>query len=194
MRKQRGSAGGRVFSSSTIFGHMVIIHRKVRRISDDVIFEALLYGHEDGTWSRGCITSVAGFVLGLNPDLNTTIQNDRMLDVVRPIMNEFNLEKGSAPLSVAVRSSGKIHRIELGDWILKNPDKQFLFVKPDVFTTEYMDVPPEVVTQTEYQQLFDLIYSILPWEGDLYKLLTRDLTAGIIQAGWSKATNLKGTI
>lgn len=161
-------------------------YRRVRRVRDGMIFEATRYGNEDGSWDKECITRVAGFILGLNPDVSTTVGNERILDVVRPVLKDFDPVNGKATIEVADWTSEHIFSMELGDWILKSPNTSFIFVKPYAFAYDFEDVPIQIHAKSEYDELADLIYENFPWDGETYQAVAEKVAAEVIKAGWAK--------
>jgi hypothetical protein len=164
----------------------MIEQRLVRHVRNGIIFEAIHYGHEDGTWTKDCITKVAAFVIGLDPDVHATVENERMLDLVLPLIAEFDIPMGKTPIEVADPDTGLIFRVELGDWILKNPYTSLVIVKPEVLKTEYVDVAKKAESKSENDVLADLIYSVLPYKGDIAISLSKQIAETVITNGWSK--------
>lgn len=164
----------------------MIEQQLVRRVSDGIIFEAIRYGHEDGTWTKDCITKVARFVIGLDPNVKTTVENERMLDVVLPLIAEFDIPMGKAPIEVAEPDTGLIFRVELGDWILKNPNTSLIFVKPYAFESDFINVVKQAKSKTDNDVLADLIYSALPYKGDIAVSLSKHIAETVLTNGWSK--------
>lgn len=160
----------------------------VRRISDGKRFTAVQYAREDGGWDSSCITTVAAFLLGLDPDRSSTVRNDRMLDVVKPVLTAFNPAQGRADLEVCGPGSPHSSVIKIGDWILKDPQpdqlfgSSFIFVTNDAMKTDFEDY-------SRYDELHDLIHDVLETQevdsAQAYHLAGK-IAGELIRAGWSK--------
>jgi hypothetical protein len=155
----------------------------VRRKYDGFIFEAIKYGNLDGSWSPECATRVATFLLGMDPDKMTTVANERMLDVVKPILSQFDPINGVAPITVFDTVAKRHFTIQLGDWILRREGQPFLFVKPSAMTFDFEDLPEDVENDLA-NFIYDECMSTL--DGELYQALAEGIAARLIRAGWSK--------
>lgn len=149
--------------------------------------EALRYSEADGSWSAECITRVAKFVLGMNPDnMAGAVANDRLLDVVKPVLARFDPAAGKADIEVADWVAGHIYVVHLGDWIIKHKRSSFWVVSDDHFP-EMFEVVREVPAKTELDELCDVIYnSFSSLEGELYQALAETAATAVYNAGWRK--------
>jgi len=120
---------------------MVYGRRYRNRKNRSFEIEAVRYGTWDARWYDEATTDVAKFVLGLDVNTRTSILNERMLDVVRPLPKEWNPKRGRADISIFDRGNGISHLASLGDWILRFPDKSLGVCSPEAFRRGYEDIP-----------------------------------------------------
>ena len=120
--------------------------QKYRRNRDRYVVDAYQYG-EGKPWNQEAITKVVAFVTGVNVDDHTVVSNERVLDVVRPILSEWDQTQNKTPIEVANWPSQVFYRVNLGDWIVRipmrtSPDKTatHLFLSPEEFYKEFVVV------------------------------------------------------
>lgn len=159
--------------------------RSVRRISDGVKFDAVRYGKEDGTWDKDCIIRVAAFLLEMHPDAMT---NYHILEVVKPVLKDFDPSHGKASIEVLDKFSGRITVLELGEWIIKHPMASFVFVKSWAFDNEFEDVPQKIHDQEEEMiddlGLYIYVNCFGPLDGQIYQALAETTARKLVKAGW----------
>lgn len=143
---------------------MTEYYRKVKRISDGTVFETIRYGNPDGSWDKECISKIAAFVLGFDPDIKTTVGNERILDIVRPVISEFDPINFKAPIEIVDPKHGGILRVELGDWILKDNSSLSCFKNYSSFASYEEAVPGKVNVINETNGLVLLSYSLESYE------------------------------
>ena len=162
---------------------------KYRRKFDGVILEAFQYG-EGKPWNQIATTRVAAFVTGIDIDNQTSIKTERVLDVVEPILADWDMGKNQAPILIA-QGGGRI-RLDLGDWVVREPGGKLLFVKQNAFDDQYEPLfeikPGHYMTQLEIQtdKLASFIYEecMSALDGELYQALAENIAGKLIRAGW----------
>lgn len=161
-----------------------------RRMYDAIMVEGFQYG-EGQPWDQMATIRVAAFVTGIDINAQTTIRTERLQDVVRPILNDWDMSKGQAPIEVA-QGSGKT-RLDLGDWIVREPNGTLLFVKEKAFYEQYeplhkVDGQFRSLVEIETDKLGTYIYEecMTHLEGDLYRSLAENIAGKLIKAGWKK--------
>ena len=160
-------------------------YKMYRRVSDGMLFETCRYGNEAGAWrvwDKESITKVVAFLIGFDPE-NTTITNERILDIVRPVVKGFDPFNGVADIEVVDPTNGSIHVLKLGDWILKSPNASFIFCDTEEFEANF-----EVVSQeSELEQLTGLIFMhVRRTEGKSPHSIAEKLATEILKAGWTR--------
>lgn len=160
----------------------IIVRRKDNPSSR---YRAVQYGNSDWSWDPDGITKVAALVLGMNPDVVTTVANERMLDVVRPVLSEFDPAHGKA--TIEVLDGSNVFPVALGDWVLKPLDGgPMIFVKQFSFSLEFEPLPVEVEASA-LDELTELIYQVFaPLDDTRHKSLSRSAAETVLQAGWTK--------
>lgn len=158
---------------------------RYRRKIDGSVFDAHQYG---GTrsWSTDAITNLASFILGMDTDAQTSIINERLLDVVQPIKEEWG--GGKFPVHIYSLTTGVKRRIEIGYWVVKMTDQTFVLVTPEAFEHDYEKVE-EGLTPKETD--LDILTTIIreafgPIDGNVYQHIARAAAKKVIQAGWTR--------
>lgn len=160
----------------------------VRRRNSGEIYDAVQYSEPDESWSPGCIGQVAAFLLGVDPDKATTVANDQMLDVVRPLFTEFDPTNGIATIEVMDREAGNLmKKVQLGIWILSRPGIPLYLVDPSRMWELFEPLPGTVhradidaLTKFIYEDCFDTP------EGSTWIRLAEHTAGKLIRAGWSR--------
>lgn len=118
-------------------------------------FEAFRYGGLQGVWYTEAATDVINFITGVNTDNQTTVSNERMLDVVRPDMY------WTPPLDVDLYIVDPITRVTLqlriGSWVLKTKAGGFQVFLNEDFEKKYLVEPVEKPEETFRSELAYLI-------------------------------------
>lgn len=83
--------------------------------------EAIRYGDAQGLWYEGAAVRIANFVLGHDVNSTTTVLNEHMLDVVKPIDEFWKPEDGFADLEITNQRTGTRLSIGLGQWLARYP-------------------------------------------------------------------------
>ena len=176
--------------------------KKYRRRADSVIFEGIQYtqGTQPG--------AIASFVLNVDVDSRVTIQNERMLDVVRPLFTEWDMDRGYLPLQVLDPVSKLPFRLNINDWIVRSVQKipspkgyisatpgrddlsaALLFVKPDVFHRDYAELSKHEEEEIR-AGLKDLVFEGMKVNIETAEYRHHDLAEGIVDviiaAGWTR--------
>lgn len=167
--------------------------QKYRRISDGSIVDAFQYG-EGEAWTKEAVTRVVAFVTGIDVDNYTGISNERMLDVVIPILGDWDAANGKVPIQVSETRTGQSSRVDLGDWIVKLPNDALVFVKEHAFAETYE--PVEMLAAGRYKSYKEIEIEELAtfMYKDAFQDLEMDFPEGIahlvapriINAGWRK--------
>lgn len=167
--------------------------QKYRRISDGSIVDAFQYG-EGKTWTKEAVTRVVQFVTGIDVDNYTGISNERVLDVVIPILGEWDAANGKVPIQVSDTKTGESAKVDLGDWIVKLPNGALLFIKKSAFGETYE--PVEMLEagrykshkEIEIEELATFLYkdSFADLEMDFPEGIAHLVAPRIINAGWRK--------
>ncbi len=159
----------------------------VRRKRDGLYFDALQYGVPETRWDPDWLAQVASFVLGLR-DVNksTAVPNERILDVVRPVMTKFDPAAGVATIQIVDSFSGIQREIELGDWLLKR-DQEPLATFRGYLWDEFERPTPENVADTETQELGRFIEKLRPYPENILPDKAKDMASKIISAGWRRS-------
>lgn len=127
------------------------------------------------------VTEIVTFVLDLNVDRQLTIDNERILDVVRPVYSSHPYPS----FSIAQPPPQGSFLIAPYEWLVRD-NGRLRVIKDLYFNENYMEVSPEL-PKTEFDELYDLIYdTLLPLEGEVYQTLAQNLASEIIRAGWFK--------
>lgn len=163
------------------------VYTKYRSRTDGKIVEAVQYGGADGVWTPEETTKIAAFVLGVDPDSMTVVSNEHVLDVVKPVLTDWNAEGGRAPLEVSYIQGGLSYRLELGDWIVRNKVRStsghtvysHAFLTRAKFPYEY---------ELLFDDLADVIYNecMEGLEGELYQALAEKIASVLIDKGWTR--------
>lgn len=167
--------------------------QKYRRISDGSIVDALQYG-EGKPWTKESVTRVVEFVTGVDVDNHTGIAQERVLDVVIPILTDWDAANGKVPIQVSDTRTGQASRVELGDWIVKLPSGALLFIKQEAFAetceavemldsgryTSHKEIEIEELATFMYKDAFNGLEMDFP-EGIAHLVAPK-----IINAGWRK--------
>jgi hypothetical protein len=162
--------------------------RKYRRKFDGFIVEAYQYA-EGKDWSPEALTKVAAFVTGIDINKNTTIETERIQDVVNPILTDWDMAGGKQPIEIS-QGTGTI-RLDVGDWIVRGAHNKLEFVKKDAFDDQYEPLhevrPGEYmsVMEVKVEELSNFIFNecMQDLEGDLYKHLAESIARKLIRAG-----------
>lgn len=167
--------------------------QKYRRISDGSIVDAFQYG-EGRSWTKDAVTRVVEFVTGIDVDNHTGISNERVLDVVIPILDDWDAVNGKVPVQVFDTKTGDSARVELGDWIVKLPTGALLFIKQAAFSETYE--PVEMLgsgrykshKELEIEELATFLYkdAFSDFEMDFPEGIAHLVAPKIINAGWRK--------
>lgn len=171
----------------------MIATKKYRRISDGSIVDALQYG-EGKAWTKEAVTHVVEFVTGIDVDNHTGISNERVLDVVTPILTDWDAANGKVPIQVSDTRTGQGSRVELGDWIIKLPSGALLFVKQEAFaeTCEAVEMLESgrytSLKEIEIDELATFLYkdAFAGFEMDFPEGIAHLVAPKIINAGWRK--------
>lgn len=162
----------------------------VRHKDTGQLFRAIQYGDYDRRWSKEDITDIAAFVLGVNPDNKSTVANDRLLDVVKPVYNRFDPLSGVADIDITDPATGNhTYTLELGDWIIRreglNKNRSLAFVKAWAFVENYVDEEPVPIPES-VDEVANFIYMkcMAGMEGELYQALSERIAAELHKAGW----------
>lgn len=162
--------------------------QKYRRKFDGVVVDAYQYG-ESKEWSPEANTRVAAFITGIDINKTTTIETERIQDVVRPIITDWDMSQGKQPIEVA-HKDGNV-RLDRGDWIVRNPQGKLEFVKQNAFDDQYEplhEVRPGQymsVMEVKVEELSNFIFTecMANLEGDLYLQLAESIARKLINAG-----------
>lgn len=151
------------------------------------LVSAIQYG-EPHKWTTDASAFVAAFVLQMPINDRLTIANEHILDVVQPVNNRWQPNAGVADLAVVNPSDGVIHRLELGDWLVRFPDGSLGYVQADAFDQTYGRVKSEVdASNQELEELYQVVRgSFQVLEGSFYDHLARGVARSVLEAGWSK--------
>lgn len=171
------------------------LHKFMRRKSDGVVIEVVKYGEADGSWSKESTTRVAAFLLGFDPDNGTSIQNERMLDVVRPIYDSFDPINRVADIEVYIPSMSITYCMKLGVWLGKDRDS-FFFMTEQALYSEYVEVAEEVAP-SEFDALSEFLYKKcfdgreswrqdIAWRNIAWRDFANDVAEKLLKAGWSR--------
>ena len=161
---------------------MAYTPKKYRRLVDSHIFTAVQHTMSPDFQVSNVINQLGAFILGTDVERSVGIQNERMLDVIRPVENEWNPRAGVATVEVIDPNSGLRSHVRLGDWIVKHTDSKgdfLLFVKPDVFRLGYAEVPV-------FEELTALVHSVLSNSKQDGQQIAEDVASAVLAAGWSK--------
>jgi hypothetical protein len=167
--------------------------QKYRRTFDGSIVDAFQYG-EDEPWTNDAVTKVVEFVTGIDVENHTGIANERVLDVVVPILTDWDASAGKAPIMVADTKTKTSERVDLGDWIIKLEDGSLVFAKHNVFLKTYEPVKllPSGTYRTykemEIEELATFLYkdAFAEYEMDFPEGIAHLVAPKIISAGWRK--------
>lgn len=159
---------------------MSIKPRKFRRLEDGHVFEAVQYTlSPNESWQHhNAISQLAAFILNVNVEQSVGIANERILDVVHPIEDRWQPQKGLASVEVVDPNSGRHTQVELNDWICRHSTDWLVFMKPTNFGKRYVDLEL-------FEQLTSLIYENLP-EREAYQAAVEKSATAIIRAGWAR--------
>lgn len=165
-----------------------------RRHVDGKIGEAFQYGKEGAPWHQDLLTEVAEFVTGIDVDQHSTISADRILDVVQPVLVDWNHKEGKAPIQVADVQNNNVARLEFGDWIVRFPSKEpLVFVSKQLFAVHYEKVEMidgEYKSQRDLktEELAQFIYEkcFVGKNGPIYHDLADNTAKVLFKAGWRK--------
>lgn len=144
--------------------------------TNKVVVSAIRYG--DGVaWTKEDMSKVASFVLGLDVDAQTTAANERVLDVVQPMLEMWDAKNNIAPIVV----SG-VGTMEFGDWLVRvdgEPDmitsfKNARFVRDFEKLDDVRELTSLVLDNIQSDR-----YSITP-------AVAENVASAILRAGWSK--------
>lgn len=157
--------------------------RKFRKRDDhNFIVEAIRYGTVDSKWHPDAAMKVARFVIGINDD-HVTVSNERMLDVVRPVLSRWDPTKGIADIDVIDLSVGLGYTVKLGSWISKLEDGRLLISTPTAFRRDFEDQPEDA--KADLDLLSSEIMSILKWDPS-QTLAALALAEELLTRGWRK--------
>lgn len=157
--------------------------RKFRKREDHgFVVEAVRYGTVDSKWHPDAAMKVARFIIGVNDD-HVTVSNERMLDVVRPVLNRWDPAKGIADIEVVDLAVGLSYTVRLGSWVVKLGDNRLLISTPTAFRRDFEDQPEEA--QSDLDTLSAEIMSILKWEESQAFVATL-LAEQLLALGWRK--------
>lgn len=168
-------------------------HPRYRRHSDGRVGEAFQYVEEGKPWRNEIVTEVAQFVIGVDVDNHTTVANERLLDVVRPILVDWSPLEGKAPINVAV--SENVVRVEVGDWIVRfSGNEPLAFVAKERFgvyyeSVELIDGVYKSQKDLDIEEITDLVYNkcFLPLhKGPTFQELANTTAKTIVRDGWRK--------
>lgn len=180
-----------------------MIQQRYRRKKDRFVVDAYQYG-EGKPWTQDSISKVVAFMTGIDVDNHTGVSNERILDVVRPILHEWDKTINRTPIEVANWPSHVFYRVDLGDWIVRLPmgeegsDKAVqathVFVKNADFWNEYETVQNYFGVYKSQEDLDIEDLTVFIWEEVLSDLkdeekgqeLSKKAGELIIKAGWRK--------
>jgi hypothetical protein len=165
------------------------MHKNPTPMSDMV--EAVRYGDENGRWHADAVAEIAQFVLGgLDVEAGVTLENERIMDVVKPVEQRWNPDKNEADLDMVDPFTGNLIPLKLGQWIIRDRFGHIWLDEDSHFTDVYY---PVALIADEAQaelnivnELAALIYDHFPWEGATYEAVAETVAAEIIKAGWAK--------
>ena len=160
--------------------------KNYRRKSDGLVIEAIQY---QLPWEHdNAIGEVAGFVLQMDLDKATSVMNEQVLDVVKPLTPKWDVRTGKAPIVVIDPVSGQHYEVDAGEWLarIENGDKSLILIQSNAFSSEY-ELDERVHDQ--WSKLSDFIYKHFPWDGEEYHAVAANVAAALIGAGWRKEHN-----
>jgi hypothetical protein len=117
------------------------------------------------------------------------VSNERILDVVQPILAEWNADKGLFPITVAS------YRIDYGDWVIRFADRSIGYSIHTAFMRDYELVYDSLEhgrymsnEELEIEELADFLYNECfdGLDGELYQALAEGAAPKIVKAGWRK--------
>lgn len=164
----------------------VIRRWKLKGDESDTLYDAVRYGNENLTWDPHCIPRVAQFMLGLDTESRVSVSNEHIMDVVQPVPERWTPEHMVADIRVANWAKGTTYQVRLGDWILRDDKGEIFHVGNGEFRVKYEEHLEYITPRTVHDDLSDLIYAHMPWEGDIYRAAAARMATSIMTAGWSK--------
>lgn len=161
--------------------------KKYRRVEDGLTVSAIQYDLPHRRINQDAVSTIARFVLNMDVNRVTTVSNEHILDVVRPVPDRWNPLEGVATISIVDPRTGHSLWVELFDWLCRTSDGDLMVVNPAEFNQKYTEILPKKV-RTEVEELRSVIKSIIgPLDGQVYQNLADDLAKGIMRAGWSRS-------
>lgn len=167
--------------------------QKYRRKFDGAIVTAFQYG-EGKPWDEQTLSRLAAFVTGVDVDRHTSMDAERVLDVIKPVLTDWDATRGRTPIEVADVSSHSTSTIDLGDWVVKPNRGPLVFVSKKEFPEQYEPVrvsgDGQYMSEVELQaeELSDFIYDkcMKHLDGELYQALAENIANKLVKAGWRK--------
>lgn len=157
---------------------------RLRSLERGYKIEAVQYTLPDKSWQHhNAISHLAAFVLDMDVDERITIENERLLDIIRPIEKEWKPQAGIATVEIIDPTTGHKHKVLLNDWIGRH-EGEILVFSPKDMSKYYTPVD-------KFDELAELVYQHFPWEGETYQAVAERVAGEIIQAGWSREENRK---
>lgn len=115
---------------------------------------ALRYGDKNGNWDPTAPVRIANFVLGYDVDTRSSILNERMLDVVRPVEDFWDPQQNVAELEIVDKSAGSRLGMGLGQWLVREPNGRLRVVSHNALLGKHLPAEPE---KPFIQDLEDLV-------------------------------------
>jgi len=145
------------------------------------------YGNADGSWNVNAVHQLADFLLGLDVNNGVTVDNERMLDVVRPVAKRWKPEQNLADVDIYDHAHKSLCRLHLGDWVMRDSNTYHTYIEGWALSEHYEEILPEPVVETDLvEELANLIYMRMPWEGETYQAVADSLATTIVSEGWTK--------
>lgn len=164
-----------------------------RRKSDGAVVHAVQYGVPNSAWYPEWIAEVRNFMTGVDLETRTTGQNEQFLDVVQPVLKDWNVELGIADLLISDPGSGEPVKLGLFDWIVSHGNSLFSYLNVTEFFKLYEPALPDNLSpeEQEFERLANFIYNecMSTMDGELYQALAQNIAARLLEAGYRKATS-----
>lgn len=161
-----------------------------RRKSDGHMAKAVQYGEPGREWDPSWITEIRNFMTGIDLDTRTTGANEKFLDVVQPILKDWNVELGIADLLISDPGSGEPVKFGLFDWVVSHGNSLFSYISGHEFFRLYEPALPDDLSpeEKEFEYLANFIYNeCMPTlDGELYQALAETIASKLLASGWKK--------
>lgn len=116
--------------------------------------DIIRYGNEHGEFDNDAPSRIAKFVLGHDINTRISVLNEGLTEVVQPISDFWNPEKGVADILVTDPKTGIQMTVGLGQWLARYPGGRLRPITDHVYNG-LKSIPK--VPQTFEQDLVDLI-------------------------------------